>query len=277
MMRKLICSLAQVIRPLLYTLLAILLLGLYSCSSAEERTETLLNIFLTDAPGPFEQVFVEIEGVNLFFEGENTPMFVPYDGPTRLVNVSLLVGGRLGLLGREEVPAGQLERVELLFGEQQEVRLGEEEVLPLTFADENLRKLSLNVSARLLPTFAYDLVIDLDIFRSVFENTNGQLLFRPVARSFVTAETGKMSGAVRPGGTEVQVWAVNEKDTIATAVTLEEDAVTGDFTLFGLNGTYDLYFFPRDPLFAVDTLFNLTVLPGGELNLDPITLQQRNP
>lgn len=264
-------------KSLLYSFIVFLLLGLSACSNAEERTETLLNIFLTDAPGPFEQVFVEIEGVNLFFEGESMPIFVPYDGPTRLVNVSLLVGGRLGLLGRDEVPAGQLERVELLFGGQQEVRFGDERVLPLTFTNENLRQLSINVNARLLPAFAYDLVIDLDIFRSIFENASGQLFFRPVARGFVTAETGRLRGAVRPGGMEVQVWAVNETDTIATGVTLEENAATGDFTLFGLNGTYDLYFFPRNPMFAVDTLFNLTVLPGGELNLDPITLQQRTP
>lgn len=215
--------------------------GLMSCSSddsANNSPETArISVELTDAPGDYEEVLVEVEDVLIKRESNGNEE----EGWESLGNIRTgvydlltLTAGNTQLLADSEIPAGYLHQMRLVLGDNNNIVLdGSSYTLKTPSAQQSGLKLMVN--KELQADTEYNFIIDFDVDKSVVKaGGSGNYNLHPVLRLSAVAETGSISGSVHP--TTHQALIVAEKgDTSVSAYTNSE----GEFKLNGLPaGTY---------------------------------------
>ena len=242
-----------------------LLLAL-GCAGDDERENGLVNIFLVDAPGDFDQVWVEVLGVEITPSNGEVVMldYIPAD---KMVNVSALVADNALLVGRGRVPVGEIVQMSLILGDEMYVKTqGERE--DMQYASPENRRVDFNPGFNLLGGVSYDFYIDIDLAQSV-SKIGAAYFFNPVARTFSNINRGTLSGNVRPVEAFPHIYAISEEDTLTTLINQE-----GNYTFRGLNqGTYEIRIQPRHPF--LDTLFTVPIRVDT-LNVAP-NIQLRRP
>lgn len=250
-----------------------LLLLTFSClDDASNQHHALVNVYLVDAPGDWDQVFLEIKRVEVFVESGNsagTEEWIPLDylPLSNMVNVSALVNDTKLILGRGELPLGQISQVKLVFGDGQYI-IQDNERLSLQFADPEDKNYIHDTNVPLAGGRSYDLVLDLDLSRSVKANPSDEqgFLFSPVMRVFENINMTKIEGKVTPVEAWPYVYAILDQDTLGTLT----DSL-GNFTFTGLEAaTYQIYIAPRAPY--LDSLTTVTTKIDSTSQLETITL-----
>jgi len=149
----------------LIVLLVLPLILFASCYGDEERENGLVNIFLVDAPGDFDEVWVELLGVEVV-PGSGESIMLDYIPANKMVNVSNLVGEAALLVGRGRIPIGELSQMTLILGNELYVqRQGSR--INMEFASPDNRRIHFNTDFNILGGVSYDLYIDIDLARSV--------------------------------------------------------------------------------------------------------------
>ncbi|MBT0812170.1 DUF4382 domain-containing protein [Litoribacter ruber] len=240
---------------------------LASCGQDDERAEGLININLIDAPGDFDQAWVEVLGAEVVING--TAHFVDYVTARKMVNVSDLVNGISLQVGRRTVPVGQMTEITLLMGEEiYVIRNGQR--VNMQFLNSDSRRLTLPADLTIEGGLSYDYYIDLDMSRSITRAAAEIYTFDPVGRAFLSRGMTAISGTVLPFQAAPYIFAVREGDTLGTVTNL----ATGQFQIRGLTqGEYQLLIQPRSGF--ADTLINFPVFIDstnalGEINLRAI-------
>ena len=249
-------------------LLALPLILLASCYGDDERENGLVNIFLVDAPGDFDEVWVEVLGVEVV-PGSGDPIMLDYIPANKLVNVSNLVGETALLVGRGRVPIGELSQMTLILGEELYVqRQGSR--INMEYASPENRRIPFNTDFNILGGISYDLYIDIDLARSV-KSIGGVYIFDPVARAFSNQNKGVLTGTVKPNEARPYIFAVSDTDTLATLTNAE-----GRFLFRGLSSTsYRIIIQPRAPY--LDSIF-IAPIRKDTLNRTPdINLRRLTP
>ncbi|MGX7835928.1 DUF4382 domain-containing protein, partial [Campylobacter fetus subsp. venerealis] len=81
------------------------------------------------------------------------------------IKVSELVGGKSLLLGRNELPLGQIINATIILGENHSMFIGEKRY-DLELTDPDDKRVSLSTSIVLEQGISYDIILDIDLERS---------------------------------------------------------------------------------------------------------------
>lgn len=226
---------------------------LVATSCDMERDESIaegnakVNIFLIDAPADYDEVWVEVLGVEILPKGGNESnesawINLPYEKNDQKINLLSLTGGASEHLGEVEVPAGEISQIRLLLGDDNYIMQNGQR-LELKTPSAQQSGLKLKVDKPLNPGISYDLVIDFDASRSIVKAGNsGQYILKPVLR-VVAEASATIEGTVLPlEAGPVIVSAIIEEDSVGT---FADD--NGLFVIRGLRGgNYTLVFTPNE-------------------------------
>ena len=171
-------------RYFLFLALASLVL---SCNSDDAPGSGLpaaprLEVRLTDAPGDYDKVIVEVVDVEFrFAEGETFVADEAYAGSYDLLE---LTNGLDTVIATAEMPVGELKEVRLILGDENYVHVdGDSMRLSTPSAQQSGLKVKLD-GADLQAGRAYVLLLDFDAGRSVVEAGNsGKYNLKPVIRA----------------------------------------------------------------------------------------------
>lgn len=254
-------------------ILFIVLPFLGGCTDATEGTGlALVNIRLIDAPGDFDEAWIEFEGVELL-QGtdrqavEGQWISLPYDQADQQVDVSKLVGEGVLLLGRKEIPVGGIFKIRLLLGDNHYLtKNGRERSLTLQNPEDTM--IEVDVNYRLERNLSYDIYLDFDLEQSIKRTADStRFLLEPKVRSFVRNDRTIIKGKIQPSAARPVIYAIQGKDTVTTLTDLQ-----ANYSLRGLDpGKYTVRILPRRPY--RDTTFSIEAIKGADTTLENIVLK----
>ncbi|AMJ67601.1 DUF4382 domain-containing protein [Hymenobacter sp. PAMC 26628] len=234
------------------------LLGLASCSKSTSddpsATAAKLEVRLTDAPGNFNSVVLDVRQIEVHLKDEGNPdgwqtlNFTP-----QTVNVLDYVNGKSALLVNTDFAPGDLKEIRLILGPNSYVvgTDGQQYDLKTPSGQTSGVKLKLDkVTLKQRETF--QLLLDFDVAKSIVERGNWKAgndkkeryLLKPVIRLVAQDLKGGLGGLVSPAAARPQVLAIRSSILGPDTVSTYADA-SGAFQLRGLPaGTYQVQFFP---------------------------------
>ena len=225
-------------------LIGLLTLVFASCSNDNNAR---LEVRLTDSPGDFEEVNIDIQGVQVNTSDGNSG-WQSLEIESGIYNILELTNGIDTLLGSIELPAGRIQQIRLVLGDENSVKVdGVTYAISTPSAQQS--GLKLNLHTTLTEGITYRILLDFDAARSVVERGNHTYSLKPVIRAIEEATSGAISGTVSPADATPAVYAIIGADTVGTAFADEG----GKFLIKGLDaGTYFVSIIPKEGYTAVD-------------------------
>ncbi len=231
--------------------LAVLGLGLTSCSDddtddAITEENARVTVRMTDAPGDYEKVLVDVKDVMVQVEAEqgvtDEEGWLSLDNvEERQYNLLELTGGITQQLADSEIPAGFVSQIRLVLGPDNFVTVDGVE-LPLATPSAQQSGLKLNLNQELEAGEHYEFLLDFDVDESIVTTGNGGFILKPVIRLSTYADTGEIVGDVHPTEYSTLVKATSGNHTIS-AYTSD----SGEFVLHALPaGTYKVTITPEE-------------------------------
>lgn len=223
---------------------------------------------LTDSPGDYEEVNIDIQGVEIHrAEGNQSSGWVSLNVEEGVYNILTLTNGLDTLLGSAELPSGRVSQIRLILGTNNSVKV-DGTVYPLTTPSGQQSGLKLNVQTQMSPGVTYVITLDFDAARSVALNGNGGYRLKPVIRVITEATSGAIKGKVTPVDAYPAVFALEGTDTVATAYS---DSL-GYFLLRAVPpGTYTVTFDPKSG-YTTKQIDDVTVLLGVTNDLGEVVI-----
>lgn len=245
------------------------------CSGTEERSTSLVNVFLVGTPGFFEEVGIEILGVEVQVTGTRgqdnaEAVFLPNLQANQQANLSSLVNTGQYLIGRGEFLVGAITELRLNLGNDNFVTLGGDRSVP-RFVDTNAENPVITVSIPLDGGISHDIFIDFNTLESILfpGGTQGEFLLAPDLRVFSSINTGDIAGVIRPAAQKSLIVAMQGLDTLASTTQNPQ----GNFLIRGLNGEVTVFIYPFSNGFLPDTIKNVVVEPRRRTQLEEINLR----
>jgi len=259
-------------------------LALASCSKNNDTADasaTKLEVRLTDAPGNFNAVVLDVQQVEVHLKDEADPSgwqtlaFTP-----QAVNVLDYVNGKSALLVSTDFAPGDLKEIRLLLGPNSYVvgADGQPYALKTPSGQTSGVKLKLD-KVTLVAGATYQLLLDFDVAKSIVERGNWKAgndkkeryLLKPVIRLVAQDLRGGLRGTVSPAAARPQVLAIRAAITGPDTVSTFADAA-GAFQLNGLAaGTYQVQFFPTVAAPTGQAAYKSVVRPGIIVTNDQVT------
>lgn len=245
----------------------ILSLSLFACKKNNNNTGSTshVTVKLTDAPGAFDAVIVNIKSVVIVTNtGEHTLNLS--GGPIDILRLRL---GKDTVLADQDIPAGTIQQVRLVLNDS-----GNRVIIggishDLTTPSGQTSGVKLNVHENLTAGIEYTMLLDFDAAQSIVLTGNGKYILKPVIRAIPQAVSGAITGIVSPASASPKVYAITGTDTVGTVA----DA-TGKFYFPGLAaGTYNVEFVPVSP-YAVKTVAGISVVNGSVKDMGTVTITQ---
>ena len=259
----------------LFLFLFALVTGFVSCSSDDSEgsddEKARVAIKLTDAPGDYEQVLVEVEDVMIktTAEGGEEEGWVSLEGAnTGVIDLLSLTGGVTELLVDTELEAGYLHQIRLVLGDNNTIVVQEGEVereYALKTPSAEQSGLKVMVGQDLEAGEDYTFILDFDVDKSVVVSGTGSYSLKPVIRMAVEENTGSIVGSVHPTTEQVLIKA----ESGSMNASAYSDA-NGNFQIHGLPaGTYKVTATPAAGLgLNVKVVNNVTVTKGETTTID---------
>jgi hypothetical protein len=220
-----------------------LALGLFaSCKSEKSPDPPAGNATFTlkmgDAPAGYDAVNVEVLRASANINGVWTDYPVASPGIYNLLQFTN--GNTLLLLGPTSVAPGSISELRLVLGTNNSITVdGVVCELKTPSAQTSGYKVKMETMP-LASGFAYSLVLDFDVSKSVHPTGNGKYILKPVIRGYLETTIGKLSGNITPVNGAYYVRAANAVDTAGTYI----NATDGTFLLTTLNpGVYNVHFY----------------------------------
>lgn len=243
----------------------VLFLGLqflFISSCKNENDKSHLSVSLTDAPGNYDAVMVDIQSVEVI--GNDTS--VALNTNNRIYNLLNFSNGVDTLLATGDLEPGTISQIRLILGANNTVTL-DGVVYPLSTPSAMQSGLKLEVNKTFESGVSYIIKLDFDANKSIVSLGNGSYQLKPVIRTIDAAINGSITGSISLIGVIATVTATSNEVTY-TSVT----NVSGQFLIAGLPvGTYDVTVTPDLPLLPV-TKTDVAVTLGVSTNVGIITL-----
>lgn len=245
---------------------AMLMIIFFACDSDPKNAK--IEVWLTDAPGDYKSVNVEITGVAVHATGGDQPSGWKFlDTRAGVYDLLKLTNGLDTLLGTLEVPAGKISQLRLVLGNNNSIRI-DDKVFVLSTPSGQQSGLKLLVNQTLAEGITYKILLDFDVARSVLEHSNGKYSLKPVIRTITEAQNGAIKGIVAPAESTPAVYAIHGVDTLGTTYA---DAA-GKFLIRGLpEGTYTVAISPNSNYYEVSET-GVTVSLGNVTDIGEIQL-----
>lgn len=228
-------------------ILSFIVLGfvMNSCSNNDSAQTYPVAIKMTDAPGPYEKVFIDLQGVEI--TGSDGQM-VTTNVKKGIYNLLDFTNGVSTLIATDTLNVSKVQQIRLILGPNNTVVINGA-TYPLSTPSADQSGLKLQVNETLQAGVLYNILLDFDANKSIVELGNGTYKLKPVIRTIQTAIGGSIKGKISPVGLAF-VTVVNATDpTLSYSTNVN---ATGDFMVAGLpSGVYNITVTPALPLLPV--------------------------
>ena len=281
---------------------ALLAVVFYACkkdsstSTGPGANQQRLNVYFTDDPGYFDNVFLDIRSVQVLVDtcggsddqdwgndynrchwgedkkekDDSCQVWDSLAVSPGVYDILSLRNGGDTLLGNGVVPAGKVKKIVITLGDNNYV-VKDSVQYPLK-AENGQVRLVISIRQKEWEEYQsgnYRLWLDFDVDRSVIQSRNGSFLLRPVIHVYAVSQTGTISGKVIPHEAYPVITLFNDTDT-AYALPFNE----GSYKIRGLNtGTYSLFVNASNG-YADTTLTGITIERGKNTNVSQIKLHK---
>ena len=228
-----------------------------------EADQANIQFFLTDMPGEYQQVNIDVKAVNVIMNDS----LVELSTNQGVYNILEFVNGKDTLLVDEEIPGGFISQIRLVLGENNTVMV-DDVIHDLKTPSAQQSGLKLNVHNEFVPGESYAYVIDFSVDKSIVETGNDGYILKPVIRVFTKAITGSVEGVVSPAEAKPLIMVIGAEDTTSTYA----DTTSGYFMIRGLfEGDYSLEVQPVEG-FKDTVLSDISIVPGQTTVIDTVFL-----
>lgn len=238
----------------------LVLMTLFVGSCQKEKTESTVRpvtpyyVKMTDAPGPYLAVNIDLQAVEVTGNG-NTISLNVVPGIYNLLDFS---DGTDTLIATGALQLEKVEQIRLILGNNNSIVTSDSVSHPLKTPSAQQSGLKLQVHQQLEAGVAYYVLLDFDAAQSVVEQGNGDFLLKPVIRTVETALSGAIKGKIIPPGVFATVTATSGNNTYSGYVN-----ANGEFIISGLPaGTYTVTISPSAPYNSV-TVNGVVVVTGS--------------
>lgn len=243
-----------------------------SCSKNDNNNngKARLQVFLTDDPGDYDAVNVDVQDVQINLTTDTEGGWQSLPGVAKGVyNLLDLVDNKDTLLVNADIPAGRIQQIRLVLGDNNSIVVDGIEA-PLQTPSAQQSGLKLNIHQDVDAGLVYKMILDFDASRSIVTTGSEKYILKPVIRTSLESVGGSLKGIVAPIDVLTNVRAIQGTDTIAGTFT----SATGGYWIGGLSaGTYSLQFLPVDPY--ADTIRNNIAVTAGNITvIDTMFLHQ---
>ena len=217
-----------------------LLAGLTLASCADDKSSnnaTKLQIRLTDAPGDFQKVTLDVRQIEVHLKDEQSAdgwELLPFT--PQMLNILDYVNGRSALLVDTDFEPGDLKEIRLVLGPNSTVTTRDGQVYDLKTPSGKTSgvKLKLN-KATLRERETFQLLLDFDVAKSIVQRGNWRpgndkkerFLLKPVIRVIAQDIAGGLRGTVTPSASLPQILAIRASITPADTFSTSADASGG--------------------------------------------------
>lgn len=229
------------------TIVSFIMIGLLitSCNNDDDQKASYpYAVRMTDAPGPYDEVNVDVQGVEVM--GENGKM-VLLNVNEGIYNLLELSNGVDALIATDSLEMSSVTQIRLILGTRNTVVV-DNVSYPLSTPSAEQSGLKLKVNQSLQEGILYSVLLDFDANKSIVKLGNGGYQLKPVIRTIEKATSGSIKGKITTG-----VMAVVEVKSTATQISYTSNVnANGEFMVMGLPpGNYTLTVTPALPLTAV--------------------------
>lgn len=165
------------------SILAIFSLALaFSCNKPTETGSTgYLKVKMTDAPGDFDSVFVDIQQVQVHVSNNGgSSGWTDLNTNAGVYNLLELQNDiTTVLVDTNALPVGNLQQMRLILGSNNSVVI-DSLTYPLELSSQNQTGLKLNLDTQITPNDLVEVLIDFDAEKSIVETGQGTFILKPV-------------------------------------------------------------------------------------------------
>ncbi len=254
-----------------------------------------VSIYLTDGPGEFDSVFIDITKVEVKVDNDSLHKhhddhgkddddrddhekrkdgygeWVDINFTPAIIDILSLRNGVETKLGEANIATGTVRKIRITLGSRNRVVVGgKSDTLELKNETNNLLYVKLSSKHRQRSADSSTKVwVDFDIAKSIYEK-DGKYYLRPVLRPFCNDNYGEVEGKVLPLEAKAVVRITNGAGFDGVALPNRE----GKFKLRGLeSGTYTVTVEGLAP-YLKETISNVVVTKGKDTELGTITLKK---
>jgi hypothetical protein len=239
---------------------------LNSCSSDNSNANSYTyKVRMTDAPGPFSEVNLDIQAVEV--KGSNGELVIlnTNDG---IYNLLDFTNGADTLIATSTLSDSNVSQIRLILGSNNTVVL-DGVTYPLSTPSAEQSGLKLLVNQTLYADIDNSILLDFDANASIIETGNGTFKLKPVLRPVLTAISGNITGSITPVGTLAMVTVISTSTLLVYTSNVDAE---GNFKVIGLPpGTYSVTITPILPWLPV-TQTNVVVTAGVNTSIGVVIL-----
>ena len=266
------------------------LLGLAGCSKSSDDAAAdspKLQVRLTDAPGDFKSVVLDVREVDVHLKEENDPNgWQKFTFTPQAIDVLSYVNGKSALLVSQDFAPGDLKEIRLILGPNNFVVGSDGQTYDLKTPSGQSSGVKLKLDkATLRQRETFQLLLDFDVAKSVKERGNWRpgndkkerYILKPVIRVVAQDLRGGLRGTVTPAAALPQILAIRASITGPDTISTSADA-SGAFQLNGLAaGTYQVKFFPSTTAPSGQSAYRNETVNGVVVTNDNVTTVQPSP
>lgn len=221
------------------------------------------SIRMTDAPGPYSEVNIDLIGVRVLCEdGTDTMMSVN----AGIYNLLDFANGLDTVIAKSIFDTCTITQIRLILGPNNTVVI-DSVSYPLSTPSAQQSGLKIQIHQVLAAGTNVSTLLDFDANQSIIKQGNGTYKLKPVIRVVDSTSSGVIKGVITPKGVAATVTATSGSNSYSTVVN-----TNGQFTLKGVPaGTYDVTITPAAPYLPV-TITGVIVNKGRPINLGTISL-----
>jgi hypothetical protein len=254
-------------KRLLYLLtgIVVMIAASFFLSACNDERNARIEVRLTDAPGDYEEVNIDIQGVEIHTDGGG---WLDLNVNSGVYSLLELTNGLDTLLGTLELPPGRISQIRLVLGDNNTIQV-DGETFELSTPSAMQSGLKLNLQANLQEGITYRVLLDFDVARSIVTTGDDGYILKPVIRAISEATSGAIKGSVSVAASSPAVYAIIAPDTLGTTFA---DS-TGAFLIKGLPaGTYTVSFAPASGYVITDKT-GVIVTIGNVTDLGVVTVE----
>lgn len=247
-------------------------LALSSCDDDNGTGNARLEIRLTDAPGDYQEVNVDIQEIRVHASsddrGDDDSGWQSLAIHKGVYDLTKLTNGIDTLLCSVELPAGKISQIRLVLGDNNSVRV-DGQLHPLKTPSAQQSGLKVQVNEQLKEGITYRVLLDFDAALSVVARGNGEYNLKPVIRSITEPLDGAIAGTVLPVDATATVFAIIGTDTTSTFT----DPATGAFRVGGLTAGNYRVVLAAAAGYGSKEISNVTVTNGDVATIGVVELE----
>jgi hypothetical protein len=242
-----------------------------ACSKNDHDGNARIQVALTDDPGDFKAVYIDVQDVNVSYEGSGDNDWHDLVGVKKgLYNLLTLVNDKDTVLADAEIASGTLKEIRLVLGDNNWVVTNAGDSIKLQTPSGQSSGIKLKINSAVFEGILYKLTLDFDVAKSIHEAGNsGKYILHPVIRTVIEGQGGSIKGVVLPALLPTAVLVLNGTDTVASTYS----GIGGGYMLKGINpGNYTLHYISGDATLQPATKEGVVVELDKVTTVDSLTL-----